>query len=116
MCGAPHADAAAMHELALSWLWPLWAPAPMRLQLYFQQVIGGGTALPCQAVAALQPITWTSQAAPACACHSLPTTACGAGTAPRARHAALNYHTVRDKLQCDMATHPCMPHALNLLQ
>ena len=119
-CGAPCADAAAIHELALSWLWPLWAPAPMRLQLCFQQVIGGATALPCRAVAALQPITWTSRPAPACACHGLPTTAYGAGAAPQASacavEAALKRHTLRNKLQCDMATHPCTPHALILLQ
>lgn len=87
MFGVAHADAAAIHEVGLSWLWPLWTPPPMHLQLYFQQVIGGGTALPCKAVAALQPITWASQAALACACHGMPTTACCPGAARRPQHA-----------------------------
>ena len=82
-----YADAAAIHDLVLSWLWPLWAPPATPLQLYFQQVIGEGTALACRAVTALQPITWASQAPLACACHGLPTAASSAGAAPGPRHA-----------------------------
>ncbi|CAL5222557.1 g4938 [Coccomyxa viridis] len=75
------ADAAAIHDLVLSWLWPLWTPPPTPLQLYFQPVIGQGTALACRAAATLQPIIWAYQAALTCACHGLPTSACSAGRA-----------------------------------
>ncbi len=99
------ADAAAIHDLVLSWLWPLWTPPPLPMQLYFQPVVGAGTALACRAVATLQPITWASQAALTCACHGLPTAACSAGDGHLPQHATCasisEHHTLGGKLDTD---------------
>ena len=87
-----HADAVAIHDLVLSWLWPLWTPPPMPLQLYFQPVIGAGTALACRATAAIQPIAWASEAVLTCACHGLPTAACSAGAGSLPQHATVKVY------------------------
>jgi hypothetical protein len=65
-------DAAAIHDLVLSWLWPLWTPPAISLHLHFQHIIGPGTSLPCRAVPTLQPITWACQPPLTCSCHGLP--------------------------------------------
>lgn len=70
-------DAAAIHDLVLSWLWPLWTPPAISLHLHFQHIIGPGTSLPCRAVPTLQPITWACQPPLTCSCHGLPFSTAG---------------------------------------